>query len=38
MIIKIHRRIIYRDADNSLARQERKQAVPVKSVMGRGID
>jgi len=29
---------IYREADKSLARPGRKQAAPVKSVMGRGID
>ena len=30
--------VIYRGADKSLARPERKQAAPVKSVMGRGMD
>ena len=29
---------LYRVAEKSLARPERKQAAPVKSVMGRGID
>jgi len=28
----------YRGADKSLARTGRKQAAPVKSVMGRGMD
>ena len=28
----------HRGADKSLARSGRKQAVPVKSVMGRGMD
>ena len=30
--------IKYRDADKSLARPGRKEAPPVKSVMGRGMD
>jgi len=29
---------IYRGADKSLARPGRKQAAPVKSVIGRGMD
>jgi len=29
---------LYRGADKSLARSGRKQAAPVKSVMGRGMD
>jgi len=29
---------LYRGADKSLARRGRKQAAPVKSVMGRGMD
>jgi len=29
---------LYRGADKSLARQGRKQAAPVKSEMGRGMD
>ena len=29
---------IYRGADKSLARPGRKQAAPVKNVMGRGMD
>jgi len=29
---------LYRRADKSLARPGRKQAAPVKSVMGRGMD
>ena len=29
---------MYRGADKSLARPRRKQAAPVKSVMGRGMD
>ena len=31
-------RIKISDADKSLARPRRKQAAPVKSVMGRGVD
>ena len=30
--------LTYRGADKSLARPGRKQAAPVKSVMGRGMD
>jgi len=30
--------LFYRGADKSLARPARKQAAPVKSVMGRGMD
>ena len=30
--------IYYQGVDKSLARSGRKQAVPVKSVMGRGVD
>jgi len=32
------KRTIYGGADKSLARPGRKQAAPVKSVMGRGMD
>jgi len=34
----MYKRIHTRDADKSLARPGRKQAAPVKSVMGRGMD
>jgi len=30
--------VTYRDANKSLARPGRKQAAPVKNVMGRGMD
>jgi hypothetical protein len=33
----VNKPTLYRGADKSLARQGRKQAVPVKSVMGREI-
>jgi len=41
-LTKIHHgaylKLVYHVADKSLARTGRKQATPVKSVMGRGMD